>query len=73
MRGIAEAANGDVFVLTKQSVGTQLLWFDPTHEKLIDVVSSDLELVAIRGRGEQMAAVGNGGAYLQFVPAPDPR
>jgi hypothetical protein len=73
VRGIAEAAHGDVFVLTKKSVGTQLLWFDPSHEKLVDIVSSDLELTAIRGRGEHIAAVGKGGAFVGFVQASTPR
>lgn len=68
VRGIAETTNGDVFVLTKKSVGSQLLWFDPKHEKLVDVVSSDLDLTTIRGRGEKIVAVGGGGAFLQFVP-----
>lgn len=65
--GIAESTAGDVFVLTKKSVGTQLLWFDPTYEKLVDIVSSDLELTQIRGRGDNIAAIGAGGAFLQFT------
>ncbi len=73
VRGIAESSSGDVFVLTQKSVGTQLLWFDPTHAKLVDIVSSDLDLVAIRGRGERIAAVGKGGAFLGFVAADAPR
>jgi len=69
--GIAEAANGDVFVLTKRGTGTALLWFDPTRTKLVEQVSSDLELWALRGRGDRLWAVGAGGATLRFgVPNP---
>lgn len=65
--GIAEAKNGDVFVLTKQGTGTALLWFDKTRTKLVEQVSSDLSLGAIRGRGDQLWAIGEGGAALRFA------
>lgn len=65
--GIAEAKNGDVFVLTKQGTGTALLWFDKTRTKLVEQVSSDLPLGAIRGRGDQLWAIGEGGAALWFA------
>lgn len=66
--GIAESQDGDVFVLTKRAAGTALLWFDPSHTKLVEQVSSDLELWAIRGRGDQLWAIGAGGASLRFAP-----
>jgi hypothetical protein len=66
--GIAEAQSGDVFVLTKRGTGTALLWFDPSHTKLVQQVSSDEELWKIRGRGNQLWAVGAGGASLRFAP-----
>lgn len=68
--GIAEAASGDVFVLTKEATGTSLLWFDPTRTKLIDLIGSDLELTGIRGRGDRLWAFGAGGALLEFGPTP---
>jgi hypothetical protein len=68
--GIAESTTGDVFVLTKRATGTSLLWFDASHSKLIEQVNSDLELTTIRGRGDQLWAVGAGGAALRFAPPP---
>lgn len=67
--GVAEAASGDVFVLTKKATGTSLLWFDATRTKLLDVISSDLELTGIRGRGDKLWAFGAGGACLAFGPS----
>lgn len=69
VQGIAESSAGDVFVLTKKGVGSTLLWFDASRTRLVDVISSDLELTTIRGRGEQLWAVGSGGAALHFAPA----
>lgn len=66
--GIAEAASGEVFVLTKRARGTSLLWFDATRTKLVDTIVSDLELTAIRGRGSRLWAIGAGGACLVFAP-----
>jgi hypothetical protein len=66
--GIAESTAGDVFVLTKRGTGTSLLWFDPTRTRLVEQVTSDLPLLAIRGRGDQLWAVGEGGASLRFAP-----
>jgi hypothetical protein len=66
--GIAEATSGDVFVLTKRATGTSLLWFDPSHTKLVEQLSSDLELWQIRGRGNELWAIGQGGASLRFAP-----
>jgi hypothetical protein len=66
--GIAESAGGDVFVLTKRATGTTLLWFDPSRTKLVEQITSDLELRAIRGRGDQLWAIGAGGAALRFAP-----
>jgi hypothetical protein len=66
--GIAEAAAGDVFVLTKRGTGTSLLWFDSSHTKLVEQISSDLELWGIRGRGNELWAFGAGGASLRFSP-----
>lgn len=66
--GIAESTAGDVFVLTTRSTGTTLLWFDPSRTKLIEQVSSDLTLTKIRGRGNELWAIGQGGASLRFRP-----
>ena len=66
--GIAESTAGDVFVLTARSVGTALLWFDPSRTKLVEQVSSDLALNKIRGRGNHLWAIGAGGASLRFEP-----
>ncbi len=65
--GIAESSAGDVFVLTTRATGTSLLWFDPTHTRLIEQLSSDLALTAIRGRGNELWAIGSGGASLRFA------
>ena len=70
VQGIAESTAGDVFVLTKRSTGTSILWFDPSRTTLVDVITSDLDLTTIRGRGEQLWAVGAGGAALRFAPTP---
>lgn len=66
--GIAESTAGDVFVLTERSIGTTLLWFDSSRTKLVEQVSSDLTLNEIRGRGNQLWAIGDGGASLRFGP-----
>jgi hypothetical protein len=66
--GIAESTAGDVFVLTARSVGTTLLWFDPSRTKLVEQVSSDMPLTKIKGRGNRLWAIGPGGASLRFEP-----
>jgi hypothetical protein len=68
--GIAESVAGDVFVLTKRGTGTSLLWFDPSRTRLVEQVEADLELSQIRGRGDQLWAVGAGGGALRFAPPP---
>lgn len=70
VEGVAESTAGDVFVLTKRATGTSLLWFDPSRTKLVEQVESDLELTTIRGRGDQLWAVGAGGGALRFAPPP---
>lgn len=72
VRGIAESSSGEVFVLTRTATGTSLLWFDATRTKLLDVVTSDLALTGIRGRGDRLFAFGDGGALLSFA-ATSPR
>jgi hypothetical protein len=68
VEGIAESKAGDVFVLTKRATGTSLLWFDASRTKLVEQIESDLELTAIRGRGDELWAIGAGGAALRFAP-----
>ena len=68
VQGMAESASGDVFVLTKRATGTTLLWFDSTRTRLVEQFSSEMGLVAIRGRGNSLWAVGEGGATLRFGP-----
>lgn len=72
VQGIAESTAGDVFVLTKRGTGTSLLWYDPSRTKLLEQVASDLSLTTIRGRGNELWAIGAGGAALRFSP-PQPR
>jgi len=66
--GVAESAEGDVFVLTRQARGSALLWFDGATKKLEEQITSDLELRSIRGRGNELWAVGASGAALRFAP-----
>ncbi len=73
VQGIAESASGDLFLLTKRDTGTTLLWFDPSRTMLIEQLSTDLSLTAIRGRGDSIWAVGLGGASLRFAPPPATR
>lgn len=68
VRGIAESDGGDLFVLTKRATGTSLLWFDASRTKLLEQVTSALELTTIRGRGYELWAVGAGGASMRFSP-----
>lgn len=65
--GIAESKTGDVFVLTERAAGSSLLWFDPTRSRLLEQIPSDLKLTAIRGRGDDLWAIGEGGAALRFA------
>ncbi len=68
--GIAESTAGDVFVLTARSTGTTLLRFDPSRTQLVEQLSSDLPLRTIRGRANQLWAIGDGGASLRFALPP---
>lgn len=68
VQAIAESAGGHVFVVATQAVGSEILWFDPAQKKLLEHVGSDLTLSAIRGRGDELWALGEGGAAVRFAP-----